>query len=110
MRTPAQCRTLEHIRTEVNAIDKAMVKLVAQRSRYALAALAFKTDVKSVGDPTHRRRLFAQRKAWAAQFGANDGLVRRIYQAIVAESKRVHLAGLRARRRAAAGKTRKQAR
>ena len=98
MKSPRACRNLGDIRSAVNVIDREIVKLLGKRTKYALAALPFKTDVKSIGDPKHRRNLFAQRKEWAAKYDVNEKLVRRIYQAIVDESKRVHLAGFRARR------------
>ncbi len=98
MKSPAACRNLADIRAEVNAIDRAIVKLLGRRTKYAKAALRFKTDVKSIADPAHRKRLFAQRKRWAARHGVDEKLIGRIYQAIVDESKRVHLAGFRARR------------
>jgi len=101
MKAPAACKSLADIRVAVNAVDRDIVRLLAKRSRYAAAALRFKTDVKSVGDPEHRKRLFAQRTAWAKADGLDVALMTRIYRAIVAESKRVHLAGLRARRRKA---------
>jgi len=98
MKSPSACRNLDDIRAAVNAIDLEIVKLLGKRTKYALAALPFKTGVKSIGDPKHRRNLFAQRKEWAGKHGANEKLVQKIYQAIVDESKRVHLAGFRARR------------
>lgn len=58
----------------------------------------FKTDIKEIGVPAHRKRFFAQRRKWAAAQGVSEKLVQKIYQAIVDESKRVHLAGLRARK------------
>jgi isochorismate pyruvate lyase len=99
MKTPRACRNLTDIRGAVNTIDRAIVRLLAKRAGYAKAALRFKTDRKSIANPAHRRKLFAQRRRWAAQHGVNAGMVKKIYQAIVAESKRIHLAGFRARRR-----------
>jgi len=70
---------------------------LAKRSKYAAAALQFKTDRKSIGNPAHRKKLFAQRSGWAAKHGLNDKMVRKVFQAIVDESKRMHLAGFRKR-------------
>jgi isochorismate pyruvate lyase len=97
MKSPSACRNLEDVRAAVNSIDRAIVKLLGQRTRYAMAALRFKTDRKSIADPNHRKRLFAQRQQWARQYGVNGKLTQRIYQSIVDESKRMHLAGFRKR-------------
>jgi isochorismate pyruvate lyase len=98
MKSPRECRNLTDVRAAVNAIDRDIIRLLGQRTKYALAALAFKTDLKQIAQPAHRRKLFAQRKLWAATHGVDQKLVGNIYQAIVDESERVHLAGFRARR------------
>jgi len=99
MKSPAQCRNLVDIRAAVNAIDRDLVRLLAKRQKYALAALQFKQDRKSIGDPRHRKAMFAQRKMWAAPGKLNPRMVQKIFQAVVDESKRLHLAGFRARRK-----------
>ena len=97
---PAQaCRNLADVRSAVNAIDRDIVKLLAKRRKYALAALQFKPDRKSIADPRHRATMFAQRSQWAARSDVNPRMVKKIFQAIVDESKRLHLAGFRARRK-----------
>ena len=101
MKSTSACRNLGQIRAAVNAIDRQIVKLLGKRTQYARAAFAFKTDLKSIGQLAHRRKLFAQRKGWAMQHGADPRMVAKIYQAVVDESKRMHLAAFRARQRKA---------
>jgi isochorismate pyruvate lyase len=98
MKRPSACRDLTDVRSAVNAIDRDLIKLLGRRQQYALAALRFKHDRKSIGDPRHRKAMFVQRKAWAERGGINPKMVQKIFQAIVDESKRLHLAGFRARR------------
>jgi isochorismate pyruvate lyase len=99
MKRPAACRDLKDVRAAVNALDRKLIKLLARRQQYALAALRFKRDRKDVGDPKHRRAMFVQRKTWAESAKVNPRMTQKIFQAIVDESKRLHLAGLRARSR-----------
>ncbi len=99
MKRPGACRDLTDIRAAVNALDRDLIKLLARRQQYALAALRFKRDRKSIGNPRHRKAMFAQRKAWAERGGLNPKMTQKIFQAIVDESKRLHLAGFRARGR-----------
>ena len=99
MKLPNACRNLTDIRAAVNNIDRDLVKLLARRQKYALAALKFKHDRRSIGDPRHRKAMFVQRNAWAKPGNLNTRMVQKIFQAIVDESKRLHLAGFRARRR-----------
>ncbi len=98
MKQPRACRNLTDIRAAVNAIDRNLIKLLAARQKYALAALRFKSSRKDVADPRHRKSMFAVRKAWAERANLNPLMVRKITQAIIDESKRLHLAGLRKRR------------
>ncbi|HEX2828183.1 MAG TPA: chorismate mutase [Burkholderiales bacterium] len=99
MKAPGDCRNLEDVRAAVNAIDRDLVKLLGKRAKYAMAALRFKTDLSEIAVPAHRKRLFAQRREWAAAQGVNQKMVQAIFQAIVDESRRLHLAGFRARRK-----------
>jgi isochorismate pyruvate lyase len=98
MKPPSACRNLTDVRGAVNAIDRELMRLLVKRQRYALAALRFKHDRSSIADPNHRRKMFAQRKSWAARSDLNPRMVQKIFQAIVDESKRLHLAGFRAGR------------
>ena len=98
MKRPNACRDLTDIRAAVNALDRDLVKLLAKRQQYALAALRFKHDRRSIGDPRHRKAMFAQRKTWAERGGLNPKMTQKIFQAIADESMRLHLAGFRARR------------
>ena len=104
MKTPSACRNREDVRAAVNAIDRDLVKLLGKRAKYAMAALRFKTDLSQVAVPAHRKRLFAQRREWADAQGVNAKMVQEIFQTIVDESKRLHLAGFRARGKTAAKK------
>ncbi len=98
MKSPRACRNLTDIRAAVNAIDRNIVKLLGKRTRYAEAAFQFKTGRKSIGNPAHRKIVFAQRKAWAKQYGVNDKMLHKVYLAILNESRRIHLAAFRKRR------------
>ena len=99
MKPAKSCRNLKDIRSAVNAIDRDLMRLLAKRQQYALAALQFKTDRKSIADPRHRKTMFGQRGEWAARLDLNPRMVKKIFLAIVDESKRLHLAGFRARGR-----------
>ena len=99
MKPASACRNLTDIRGAVNAIDRDIMRLLVKRQKYALAALQFKPDRKSIADPQHRRKMFAQRRAWARGYDLNPRLIGKIFRAIVDESKRLHLAGFRAQRR-----------
>ena len=95
MKSPAACRNLTDIRAAVNAIDRDLVRLLAKRQKYALAALRFKRDRKSIGDPRHRRKMFAQRKAWAAPGNSRicSGRVTKPHSSLSVPSRSRNIAG-----------------
>ena len=98
MKSPGNCRNLTDVRSAVNSIDRDLIRLLVKRQKYALAALAFKHDRKSIGNLQHRANMFVARKAWALRGDLNPRMVQKIFQAIVDEPRRLHLAGFRARR------------
>jgi isochorismate pyruvate lyase len=106
MKSPRACRTLEDVRTAVDAIDRELVKLLGKRTRYAMAALQFKADEQAIRHPNHIEAFHAARVQWATREGVSPDLVEKIYRAIVAESTRLHLAEFRRQRRVAKPKRR----
>lgn len=90
-KSPSRCTGLADVRREVNRIDAALVRLLGERQRYALAAARFKPDVNSVRRPDHLPAFFAARGQWAATAGIDPALVERIFRAITAESVKLQL-------------------
>ena len=48
MKSPAQCRNLVDVRAAVNAVDRDLIRLLARRQKYALAALQFKIGLSTI--------------------------------------------------------------
>lgn len=83
---PQQCQGLADIRDEVNRIDRELIALLAQRTAYAEAAVAFKIGEADIRSPDHLNAFFAERMRQAREAGVSDTMVERIFNAIVERS------------------------
>lgn len=66
-KSPAECRSLEDIRAEINHLDQAMIALIGLRAQYVQAAAAFKISKQAVRAP---ERASACHAATASSLGA----------------------------------------
>ena len=46
-----KCNSLEEVREQINQIDDAIIRLIAERGKYVVQASMFKKDEKSVAVP-----------------------------------------------------------
>ena len=96
MRTPESCASMEEIRADVNEIDREIVRLLGRRLAYVRAAVRFKPDERSITNPDHWDRFFAERRAWGEQEGYDPGVIealyRRLYEYTVDVQLRMHRA------------------
>ena len=91
MKTPDSCESMEEIRADVNAIDREIVRLLGRRLAYVRSAVRFKPDEKSITNPGHWDRFFAQRRAWAEEEGYDPGVVEAMYRRLYDYSIEVQL-------------------
>lgn len=98
MKTPEQCKGMEEIRAEVNAIDRDILRLLGRRLAYVRGAVRFKPDEKSITNPDHWERFFAQRRAWGEEEGYDPAVVEALYRRLYDYTIEVQLAMHRAAR------------
>ncbi|MGN8273722.1 isochorismate lyase [Pseudomonas sp. SMV71] len=80
---PSQCTNMEDIRGEIDALDKAVIKLLGKRFQYVLAASKFKTSATSVRAPERFKAMLATRREWAEAEGLNPDAVEKMYSDLV---------------------------
>ena len=81
---PEQCQNLDEIRAGMDAIDRQIVELIAERVAYVRAAAKFKTSANSVAAPERVRAVLNTRRQWAEQAGLDGGVVETLYRDLVA--------------------------
>lgn len=81
---PEQCTDLGEIREQMDAIDREMVTMLAQRVGYVRAAAKFKTSANAVAAPDRVQAVLNTRREWAEQAGLDGAKIEAIYRDIVA--------------------------
>jgi len=80
---PAQCKGMEDIRREIDALDQAVIKLLGRRFQYVLAASKFKTSAASVRAQERFTTMLATRREWAEAEGLSPDAIEKMYSDLV---------------------------
>lgn len=75
--------TLSEIRTAIDAVDQDIVWLLARREALVRQAAPLKTDVRAVQAPDRVAQVISRVRALAAEAGADQDVVEKIYRGIV---------------------------
>ena len=75
--------SLEEIRTEMDAIDRQIVALIARRVDCVRAAAAFKTSSASVAAPDRVAAVLKTRREWAEAAGLSGDVIEALYHHLV---------------------------
>ncbi len=81
---PGDCRSLDEIRAGMDAIDREIIALIADRVKYVRAAAKFKTDSSKVAAPERVAAVLKTRRGWAEDKGLNGDVVESLYRDLVA--------------------------
>ncbi|MDD1002687.1 MULTISPECIES: isochorismate lyase [Pseudomonas] len=80
---PADCAGMQDIRSEIDRLDQAVIKLLGKRFQYVLAASKFKTSATSVRAPERFQAMLATRRHWAENEGLNADAIEKMYSDLV---------------------------
>jgi isochorismate pyruvate lyase len=83
MNTPEQCASLAQVRAEIDRLDAQIVRLLAERGGYVLAAARFKNSADEVRAPQRVEQVLAKVHQLAAEHGAMPEVVERIYRELI---------------------------
>jgi isochorismate pyruvate lyase len=97
MKSPAECRTIEEVRSEIDRIDRAIIESIARRREYVHAVMQFKRSAEDVHAHNRQRQMLAVRREWAGQAGLSPDLVENIFRSLVDHFISEELAVLRGR-------------
>lgn len=76
--------SLDDIRTTIDALDRRIVGLIAERQQWVVAAGALKKDEHGVRDPARVEAVVAKVRGLAEAEGASPDVVERAYRALIA--------------------------
>src|ERR1041384_3570222 len=84
MKSPADCRSLEEVRAEIDRLDEQIVTLLGQRLGYVQAVAKFKTTTTDVAAPDRLTSMLSIRRQWATREHLDPDFVERLYRDMVA--------------------------
>ena len=82
-RPPADCATMAEVREGVDALDRALVALLAERQRYMDAAARIKPDRDAVRDVARIEDVVAKVKAYARQAGLSEAIAEPVWRTLI---------------------------
>ena len=80
---PERCRDMGEVRAGVDALDRALVALLAERQRYMDAAARIKPDRSAVRDVARVEDVVAKVKAEAEQAGLSAAIAEPVWRILI---------------------------
>ena len=80
---PADCQTMAEVRKGVDALDRTLVALLAERQRYMDAAARIKTDRAAVRDVARVEDVVAKVKACAREAGLSEAIAEPVWRTLI---------------------------
>ena len=82
-RPPEACETMTEVRQGVDALDRALVTLLAERQRYMDAAARIKVERHAVHDQARIEDVVAKVKAEAARQGLSEAIAEPVWRTLI---------------------------
>ena len=82
-RRPGDCETMADVRQGVDAVDRMLVELLAERQGYMDAAARIKTDRGVVRDPARIEEVVARVKAAAREAGLSEAIAEPVWRTLI---------------------------
>jgi isochorismate pyruvate lyase len=74
---------LARVRAEIDALDRRLVALLADRQRLVRRAGSLKRDAEEVRAPARRRAMMTEREVWAREEGLDEEVVAGVFTAMI---------------------------
>ncbi|HWR26679.1 MAG TPA: chorismate mutase [candidate division Zixibacteria bacterium] len=80
----ADCKTIEEVRENIDRIDREIVELISQRSRYVEQAAKFKKTTQDVKAPARVEEVILKVRGFASENHLDPDIIEKIYRAMIA--------------------------
>lgn len=77
------CKSLEEVRSNIDRIDDAIIKLIAERGGYVAQASKFKKNEEGVRDTSRVEKVIQKVREKAELYGANPDMVETLYREMI---------------------------
>ncbi|ALD02286.1 chorismate mutase [Acinetobacter sp. TTH0-4] len=78
-----KCESLEQAREKIDAIDTALIEMIATRQFYVDQAVRFKKSIQDVQSPERVEQIIQKVRAKALELGIDPDLVEQLYRAMI---------------------------
>jgi len=78
------CESLEHVREQIDGLDRQIISLLAERGVYVSQAARFKKDSNAVRAPQRVEQVINKVRGLADELGANPEVAEAVYRAMIA--------------------------
>ncbi|SDI76524.1 isochorismate pyruvate lyase [Pseudomonas flavescens] len=79
-----ECHSIDEVRTQIDALDRHIVQLLAERGGYVRQAARFKRDSDAVRAPQRVEQVVAKVRELARESGASPEVIEHVYRAMIA--------------------------
>lgn len=77
------CKNLEEVRSNIDRIDDAIIKLIAERGGYVTQASKFKKNEEGVRDTSRVEKVIQKVREKAELYGASPDMVEALYREMI---------------------------
>ena len=77
------CGSLDEVRAEIDRIDDAIIRLIAERGAFVAQAARFKKDADGVRDAGRVEGVIQRVRAKAAEYGADEDMAEALYREMI---------------------------
>lgn len=78
-----KCESLEQVREKIDAIDTALIEMIATRQFYVDQSVRFKRTVQDVQSPERVEQVISKVRAQAIELGTDPDLVEHLYREMI---------------------------
>ena len=83
MPSPAECKTIEEVRAEIDRLDQQIIQALGERFHYVKAIVQFKHSEADIDAPARRELVMRQRRQWAEEVGFPADAVEEMYHNLI---------------------------
>ncbi|MFB6319078.1 chorismate mutase [Saccharicrinis sp. FJH54] len=83
MKNPANCTSIQEVRSIIDEIDFAIIELLSKRQKCVEEIVRFKNNQEEIVAEDRQKILFAQRRWWAEQNNLSPDMIENIYKFLV---------------------------
>ncbi|MFC0878453.1 chorismate mutase [Saccharicrinis sp. FJH2] len=83
MKNPANCTSIQEVRSIIDEIDFAIIELLSKRQKCVEEIVRFKNNQEEIVAEDRQKILFAQRRVWAEQNKLSPDMIENVYKFLV---------------------------